>query len=71
MNTNNKLNCSKSAVGFFSFFSSTNVETKNVCPIAYNSKFPAPPRIAAIGGKRQFDEYPPDASQRSVPADLH
>jgi hypothetical protein len=26
----------KSAVGFFSFFSSTNVETKNVCPIAYN-----------------------------------
>jgi hypothetical protein len=23
-------------VGFFSFFSSTNVETKNVCPIAYN-----------------------------------
>ena len=29
--------CFKSAVGFFSFFSSTNVETKNVCPIAYNS----------------------------------
>lgn len=26
----------KSTVGFFSFFSSTNVETKNVCPIAYN-----------------------------------
>ena len=26
----------KSAVGFFLFFSSTNVETKNVCPIAYN-----------------------------------
>jgi len=26
----------KSAVGFFSFFSSTNVETKTVCPIAYN-----------------------------------
>jgi len=25
-----------SAVGHFSFFSSTNVETKNVCPIAYN-----------------------------------
>jgi len=25
-----------SAVGFFSFFSSTNVETKTVCPIAYN-----------------------------------
>jgi hypothetical protein len=25
-------------VGFFSFFSSTNVETKNVCPIAYNSR---------------------------------
>jgi hypothetical protein len=23
-------------VGIFSFFSSTNVETKNVCPIAYN-----------------------------------
>ena len=22
--------------GIFSFFSSTNVETKNVCPIAYN-----------------------------------
>ena len=36
MNTNNKLPCFKSAVGFFSFFSSTNVETKNVCPIAYN-----------------------------------
>jgi hypothetical protein len=29
-------NVFKSAVGFFSFFSSTNVETKNVCPIAYN-----------------------------------
>jgi hypothetical protein len=27
---------SKSEVDFFSFFSSTNVETKNVCPIAYN-----------------------------------
>jgi hypothetical protein len=26
----------KEAVGFFSFFSFTNVETKNVCPIAYN-----------------------------------
>jgi hypothetical protein len=26
----------KRAWGFFSFFSSTNVETKNVCPIAYN-----------------------------------
>ncbi len=23
--------------GIFSFFSSTNVETKNVCPIAYNA----------------------------------
>jgi hypothetical protein len=31
-----KLNCSKEAWGIFSFFSSTNVETKNVCPIAYN-----------------------------------
>jgi hypothetical protein len=31
-----KSKCSKSAVGFFSFFSSTNVETKNVCPIGYN-----------------------------------
>ena len=31
-----KSKCSKSAVGFFSFFSSTSVETKNVCPIAYN-----------------------------------
>jgi hypothetical protein len=36
MNTNNNYQFSKSAVGFFSFFSSTNVETKNVCPIAYN-----------------------------------
>jgi len=26
--------------GIFSFFSSTNVETKNVCPIAYNSLIP-------------------------------
>jgi len=26
----------KEALGIFSFFSSTNVETKNVCPIAYN-----------------------------------
>ena len=26
----------KEAWGIFSFFSSTNVETKNVCPIAYN-----------------------------------
>ena len=26
----------KSAVGFFSFFSSTNVEKNNVCFIAYN-----------------------------------
>ena len=26
----------KRSVGIFSFFSSTNVETKNVCPIAYN-----------------------------------
>jgi len=31
-------NVFKSAVGFFSFFSSTNVETKNVCPIAYNGQ---------------------------------
>jgi len=31
-------NVFKSAVGFFSFFSSTNVETKNVCPIAYNTQ---------------------------------
>ena len=29
-------NVFKGAVGFFSFFSSTNVETKNACPIAYN-----------------------------------
>lgn len=29
-------NVFKSAVGFFSFFSSGNVETKNFCPIAYN-----------------------------------
>jgi len=28
--------CLKGAVGHFYFFSSTNVETKNVCPIAYN-----------------------------------
>lgn len=26
----------KEAWAIFSFFSSTNVETKNVCPIAYN-----------------------------------
>ena len=31
-----KSKCSKKAWGIFSFFSSTNVETKNVCPIAYN-----------------------------------
>jgi hypothetical protein len=31
-----KQNCSKVRWGIFSFFSSTNVETKNVCPIAYN-----------------------------------
>jgi uncharacterized protein YycO len=31
-----KSKCSKIAWGFFSFFSSTNVDTKNVCPIAYN-----------------------------------
>ena len=34
-----KPNCfekTKEAWGIFSFFSSTNVETKNVCPIAYN-----------------------------------
>ena len=28
----------KEAWGIFSFFSSTNVETKNVCPIAYNGR---------------------------------
>jgi hypothetical protein len=28
----------KEAWGIFSFFSSTNVETKNVCPIAYNTE---------------------------------
>ena len=36
---NLKPNCfekTKEAWGIFSFFSSTNVETKNVCPIAYN-----------------------------------
>jgi len=35
-----KPNCfekTKEAWGIFSFFSSTNVETKNVCPIAYNA----------------------------------
>ena len=34
-----KPNCfekTKEAWAIFSFFSSTNVETKNVCPIAYN-----------------------------------
>jgi hypothetical protein len=34
-----KQNCfekTKEAWGIFSFFSSTNVETKTVCPIAYN-----------------------------------
>jgi len=38
VNTAN-LNCfekTKVRWGIFSFFSSTNVETKNVCPIAYN-----------------------------------
>jgi len=40
MNIKHKLELNfKSAVGFFSFFSSTNVETKNVCPIAYNFAF--------------------------------
>ena len=36
---NLKPNCfekTKEAWAIFSFFSSTNVETKNVCPIAYN-----------------------------------
>ena len=36
-----KPNCfekTKEAWGIFSFFSSTNAETKNVCPIAYNSQ---------------------------------
>ena len=36
---NLKPNCfekTKVRWGIFSFFSSTNVETKNVCPIAYN-----------------------------------
>lgn len=33
-----KRNCSKSAVGHFFFFSSTEVKSKNVCPIAYNAK---------------------------------
>jgi hypothetical protein len=37
-------NLFKSAVGFFYFFSSTNVETKNVCPIAYNV-----PSVAEVG----------------------
>ena len=37
MNTKHKLELNfKSAVGFFYFFSSTNVEPKKVCPIAYN-----------------------------------
>ena len=31
----------KEAWGIFSFFSSTNVETKNVCPIAYNGEIAA------------------------------
>jgi hypothetical protein len=31
-----KLNFFKVRWGIFSFFSSTNVETKNFCPIAYN-----------------------------------
>jgi hypothetical protein len=37
-----KPNCfekTKEAWGIFSFFSSTNVETKNVCPIAYNGLY--------------------------------
>jgi len=39
MNTKHKLELNfKSAVGFFYFFSSTNVEPKKVCPIAYNMK---------------------------------
>ena len=36
-----KQNCFKVRWGIFSFFSSTNVETKNVCPIAYNTALPA------------------------------
>lgn len=35
--------------GIFSFFSSTNVETKNVCPIAYNA-----PQPYAVGA---FNHY--------------
>ena len=41
---NLKPNCfekTKEAWGIFSFFSSTNVETKNVCPIAYNYRIGA------------------------------
>lgn len=33
-----KLNFFNVRLGIFSFFSSTNVETKNVCPIAYNGR---------------------------------
>ena len=42
-----KSKCFKSAVGIFSFFSSTNVETKNVCPIAYN--------VSGIGDARNLE----------------
>jgi hypothetical protein len=59
MNYHN-LNCSKVRWAIFSFFSSTNVETKNVCPIAYNvqgfamwwhstlKKFNNPPKLNRI-----------------------
>ena len=47
---NLKPNCfekTKVRWGIFSFFSSTNVETKNVCPIATN--------VVRIGEAREFE----------------
>lgn len=47
-----KQNCSNVRWAFFLFFSSTNVETKNVCPIAYNVR-----RLYAGGAKQHKTFY--------------
>jgi len=53
----------KEAWGIFSFFSSTKVETKNVCPIAYNVRV-----LCAVGdfGNGTFNLPPKNNNSTNV-----
>jgi hypothetical protein len=50
----------KVRLAFFFFFSSTNVETKNVCPIAYNMK------ISEVEARKSVKYLRPEVKERII-----